>query len=199
MRPFALHRMQVVRKEDKENKLKSFINKILQNTSINLPDKLELTVLARACDSPVLKALLMERDRLQELSCHIRIVVVNRDPEATRELQAFLKEVSSFVGSDARLLDAHEQLTIGQSCSWIGDCMRREPSKRDAYECYSEECRETSAYALKSFDRVWNHAQFVSPQNTGLWKDIKHIPNEVDLKIYEISDEVGNSTISTRH
>lgn len=199
MRPFALHRMQVVRKEEKEHRLKSFIEKLLQNISLQMPDALQLTVLARACDSPVLKALSSEKERLKKLRSQIRIVVVHREPEASEEVKEFLKEFNSRIGCDPRLLDAHEQLTIGQDYSWIGDCMRREPSTRDAYECYSEDCLETTSYALRSFERVWSFAHLIMPFNPSLWKNIQKIPNEFNMTMLETSEEEGSPIISTRH
>ncbi|MEQ1576200.1 MAG: hypothetical protein ABL894_00975, partial [Hyphomicrobium sp.] len=59
---------------------------------------------------------------------------------------------------DARLLDAHEQLILGPSSVWVGDCMRRDPAKRDAYECYASDSAETAVWAKRSFDRVWVRA-----------------------------------------
>lgn len=199
MHPFALHRMQVVRKEEKEHRLKSFIDKLLQNLSPHAPKNLQLTVLARACDSPVLKALISEKERLQILSPEIRIVVVQREPEASEELKLFLRDVNFRIGCDSRLLDAHEQLTIGQDYSWIGDCMRREPSKRDAYECYSENCQETSAYARRSFERLWHFSHLILPDSITPWKDTKYIPNELDLTLIESLEDGASPIVYTRH
>ena len=50
----------------------------------------------------------------------------------------------------------HEQLVLGPAASWVGDCMRRDPMKRDAYECYAADCSKTAGWARTSFDRFWN-------------------------------------------
>ena len=60
---------------------------------------------------------------------------------------------------DVRLLDAHEQLILGPSSVWVGDCMRRDPAKRDAYECYARDSYDTAIWAKRSFDRVWTRAR----------------------------------------
>ena len=43
-----------------------------------------------------------------------------------------------------RLIEAHEQLVLGPQTCWIGDSMRREPAKCDAYETYIDDCAETA-------------------------------------------------------
>ena len=46
-----------------------------------------------------------------------------------------------------RLIEAHEQLVLGPETCWIGDSMRREPSKCDAYETFVDACQATAASA----------------------------------------------------
>ena len=54
-----------------------------------------------------------------------------------------------------RLIEAHEQLVLGPETCWIGDCMRRDPAKCDAYESYVEGCGEAAGCAAVSFERLW--------------------------------------------
>jgi hypothetical protein len=56
---------------------------------------------------------------------------------------------------DPRLLAAHEQLSLTPTCTWVGDCMRREPGKRDALERYAPNCAQTGAHASRSFESLW--------------------------------------------
>ncbi len=56
---------------------------------------------------------------------------------------------------DPRLLAAHEQLSLSPTCTWVGDCMRREPGKRDALERYAANCAQTGAHASRSFESLW--------------------------------------------
>ena len=68
---------------------------------------------------------------------------------------AFASTVQGRFVADARLLDAHELLVLGPATAWIGDCMRRDPAKRDAYEFYSEDAPEAARSSARSFDRLW--------------------------------------------
>jgi hypothetical protein len=56
---------------------------------------------------------------------------------------------------DPRLLAAHEQLSLSATYTWVGDCMRREPGKRDALEHYAANCAKTAAHAARSFENLW--------------------------------------------
>jgi len=38
---------------------------------------------------------------------------------------------------------------------WIGDIMRREPAKRDAFENYVDNCEKTANWAKVAFQRLW--------------------------------------------
>ena len=58
-----------------------------------------------------------------------------------------------------RLIEAHEQLVLGPQTCWIGDSMRREPAKCDAYETILDDCAETAASAMVSFERLWQTSE----------------------------------------
>jgi hypothetical protein len=58
-----------------------------------------------------------------------------------------------------RLIEAHEQLVLGPETCWIGDSMRREPVKCDAYESYIDACAKTTAAAVVSFERLWQTSE----------------------------------------
>jgi hypothetical protein len=58
-----------------------------------------------------------------------------------------------------RLIEAHEQLVLGPETCWIGDSMRREPTKCDAYETYIDDCAKTAASAITSFERLWRTSE----------------------------------------
>ncbi len=59
---------------------------------------------------------------------------------------------------DPRLLAAHEQLVLAPDRAWIGDCMRREPTKRDTYERFAANAPDVAALATRSFERLWRAA-----------------------------------------
>ena len=58
--------------------------------------------------------------------------------------------------TDQRFAAAHEQLSLGDGRVWIGDCMRRDPAKRDAFEMYHDNNLATAAHATASFAKMWD-------------------------------------------
>lgn len=149
--------MHVVRKEQKEARLTAFVGEQLALAAEGAAPGLELSVLARSTDSPVLKALAVYAKAIFQSGIKVRAVVVLAET-ASEDVGTLLSGATVKMGCDTRLLDAHEQLAFGGKVAWIGDCMRREPSKRDAYEIYSAECAETAALTHRSFARVWAFA-----------------------------------------
>ena len=71
-----------------------------------------------------------------------------------------------FSQTNPRLADAHEQLVINDAACWVGDCMRRDPSKRDAFECYAPAHPEASRTAAVSFARLWGACEPVTLRST---------------------------------
>jgi hypothetical protein len=116
-------------------------------------------VIARSPDSPVAQALCTHAGRLAATGIRIRAIFGEIEPGGTAALAApFALPSECRLACDPRLLAAHEQLVLAPDCAWIGDCMRREPSKRDAYERFAANCAETAALASRSFERLWRAA-----------------------------------------
>jgi hypothetical protein len=156
----AKPRIYVVKREEKEGKLTAFILKHLEVTGPQAGARPWLLV-ARCAASPVVKALSAMAPALAAAGCTVNTVLTNAQPNRLETAAGpdveFCGEVR--IASDVRLLDAHEQLWLDETTSWIGDCMRREPAKRDAYESYVTECAETADWGHKAFQRIWAKAQ----------------------------------------
>src|SRR5262249_10884562 len=60
---------------------------------------------------------------------------------------------------DVRLMDAHEQLVLDEQTSWIGDSMRREPLKHDAFETFAADCPDTARCLTVFFERLWQASE----------------------------------------
>lgn len=198
MRTFTPPRMHVVRKEEKEARLTAFIADLLANAVACDLSGLGLTVLARSHESPVLKALAAHADALRSAGLRMRAIVVLDEP-ASPEVNALLAGVPSRCACDARLLDAHEQLAVGDRVAWIGDCMRREPTKRDAYEIYSGDCAETASVAHRSFDRVWSFTGTGKAEPTVAAPAVTAITASVEVSIAAIAEGEPAPVVSTRH
>jgi hypothetical protein len=117
-------------------------------------------LVARSLDSPAARALGAVAADAIALGITLRLVLLKTSatPLLAGGVQGPLVAAASRVISDPRFLDAHEQLVLSSRTAWIGDCMRRDPGKRDAYECYCEDCEATAGWAARSFERLWTAA-----------------------------------------
>jgi hypothetical protein len=149
----------IVRLEDKEEKLKSFIRAVIDHSAANaVPQEEVVLLIVRSVDSPVAKAVAaLVREGIITAPVRTLLAIVPRDdsPTAAETLATLIGTQGGRMVRDVRLFDAHEQLVLGPAASWIGDCMRRDPMKRDAYECFAADCSRTAGWARTSFERLW--------------------------------------------
>lgn len=198
MPTFTPPRMHVVRKEEKETRLTTFVAELLAAGVACDANGRGMTVLARSFDSPVLKALAAQADAIRAAGLKVRVIVVLEEG-ASDAVTGLLAGVELRSACDGRLLDAHEQLAVGDKVAWIGDCMRREPAKRDAYEIYSADCADTAALAHRSFDRVWSFAGAGQREVVAAIADVTAIVAPVEVSIAAIAEGETAPTVSTRH
>lgn len=153
----------VVRKEEKESKLRDFIHGDIAARKCGAVHAGPQTYLmiARSLDSPVTRALLAACAEAAATGVRFRVLFM-LDEGVARDLDAaaadHIATIDARFAADPRLLDAHEFLVLGPATVWIGDCMRRDPSKRDAYEFYSSDAAEAARSAARSFERLWQGA-----------------------------------------
>lgn len=145
----------VVRPEDKERHLCAFISAGI--LSAGTPT-VRATMIAHSPDSPVARALASVAAIETGVTIELRVIFASLDVKgAAADLDR-----TEIVGMrrllDVRLMDAHEQLTLNSSGTWIGDCLRRDPSQRDAFETFAPCDLEASRCATRSFDRLWMRA-----------------------------------------
>ncbi len=161
MRSNTFPRMNVVKKEDKEAKIREFITQDLLARLNGAPSNCACYLLmALSSESPVALALASLATELAAAGISVHVVFARAGhPVKTEAATGFERVAVLRHAADARLLDAHEQLVLGPGTVWVGDCMRRDPAKRDAYECYALDSAETAVWAKRSFDRVWNRAR----------------------------------------
>lgn len=115
-------------------------------------------LIARSPDSPVAQALRAHTATLGQMGLRVRAIFSEIEPgRAVAAVRAapFEAPGECRLARDPRLLAAHEQLVLSAESTWIGDCMRREPTKRDTYERFAANCTETAAHAARSFERLW--------------------------------------------
>lgn len=158
-------RVGVTRHDEKEHKLKEFVRHHLAPSEGGMAAVQDtLTVVARSPDSPVIKALLGLAQEIDTAGLGLRVIFAHLDNESLPETwERDLGPLHCDVrwARRPRLIEAHEQLVIGPVTCWIGDCMRRDPAKCDAFENYVEDCGEAAGCATVSFERLWSASEGV--------------------------------------
>lgn len=150
--------IELVRRSDKEERLVQFIGsyvRAVRDGEVDDPRQQQLTCVAKSLHSPVMRALERVADEIAAAKLDLHAIITEpRAAEApSGTLDALLHSVR--IATDPRLLDAHEQLTLGGTHTWIGDSMRRDADKRDAFERFETACAETNKRGRACFDRFW--------------------------------------------
>jgi hypothetical protein len=148
-------------REEREATLRAFILGEIEAASGERPDA--IAVLAFSPESPVTRAVLSLSGDLAARGMGATIILTGGAAATANETwdlvfsSSFTHEIR--LTTNPRVLDGHEQLIIGDRAVWFGDCMRRDPEKRDAFEKFvTGEPRETQAARL-TFARLWQNAQ----------------------------------------
>ena len=156
-------RVSVTRHEEKEQKLQEFIFQHLAGAPHggDASHATHLLIIARSLESPLVKAVagLTNEITAAGLSARMILAQVDREPLPEEWGRAITFSHEIRWAKHPRLIEAHEQLVLGPETCWIGDCMRRDPAKCDAYESYVEGCGEAAGCAAVSFERLWLASQ----------------------------------------
>ncbi len=199
----------LVRHEEKLENLERFIGCYLDRLSViaaPAPADRMVTLLARSPNSPAAQALIALSSELRSLDVTLGVIFTKLEPAEPLSSWIDLAQPQSHRRAivclrwarNPSLLDAHEQMVLGPLMSWSGDCMRRIPESRDAYELY-DTCHEQSARrAALSFKAMWEvceglpfsrplamPAGLASPGEPGIGAFTGELPQSV--------------TVSTRH
>lgn len=154
-------RIVVVSREEKESKLKTFIAAALaakRDTAID-GFRAPFTLVARAPDSPVAQAVHALASEIAAANIAVRVVLFETEPMSEDTVHASLLDIAGIetrMLNDLRFAAAHEQLVLGPDQVWIGDCMRRDPLKRDAFEMYHDGHAPSASHASASFAKLWD-------------------------------------------
>lgn len=149
--------MQVVKREEKETKLAQFVLGEIAAGRVTLSE--QWNVVALSMDSPVVVALGKVIDDLGGAgSLQVRVLLTGPGKHVAGDTFEMVGQLSIRAASSGHLLDAHEQLVIGSASAWTGDCMRRNPRERDAFETFGANDGQLASWASKSFERLWSGA-----------------------------------------
>lgn len=165
MRLNASHPLQPNNREEKEAKLKDFITRDLdlrRGRAVEGP-AIRYALVARAPDSPSARALQALGAEIMAAGIEIKVILFESDcgfeDGAQSETLLDLAGIDIRFFRDPRFIAAHEQLILGANSSWIGDCMRRDPAKRDAFEVFQGSNKTIAQHAAVSFNRLWARAK----------------------------------------
>jgi hypothetical protein len=124
----------------------------------------EITVIARSHESPIAQAIVRHSALIAERGIRVRALFLAATAQgdagawtATEGGIDFERDIRC--SRNVRHFDAHEQLVLSATSSWVGDCMRRDPVKRDALDLPRAANADAALFAGRSFDRLWRNAQ----------------------------------------
>ena len=154
--------MVVVKKEDKEAKLRELLVDALEMLPAAARDGAApiLRLLAQSNASPVVQAVISLQAQLAAAGVEARVVLTKIDNGVQVQIG---KTGSTRQLMDQRCHDAHELLVLSPTATWIGDCMRRDPATRDSFEMHTLGCAETAKWVGMSFDKLWAMAVPLAP------------------------------------
>jgi hypothetical protein len=188
-------RVSITRHGEKEQNLKDFLLRHIGAAACQggAGQPFDLQIVARSLESPLIKAITSLGPDIAASGLSVRLILAQLDPalnlEAWERSLSFAHEIRW--AKHPRLIEAHEQLVIGPETCWIGDCMRRDPAKCDAYESFVEHSGEAAGCAAVSFERLWLASQ---PLATGKGKLDDVAPPAA------LTNRAGSEpTLATRH
>lgn len=199
MRLSASARMHVVFQEEKESRIKELIQKDLADRKAAGERAFGTTycLVARSSDSPAARALFAVAADAAAMGIEVRTLFVQHSSAAAKSIAAGQAAAGGQwrAIADPRLLDAHEQLVLGEAKAWIGDCMRRDPSRRDSYETYCNSSNAAVLWAARSFERMWTAA---APLGRDGATQIASGAPVIDASLIPMSDTMP-SPVALRH
>ncbi len=196
-------RVSVTRHGDKEQKLKEFVLQHISDArgAAGGDRPCQLQLIARSLESPVVKAIAGLAGEIASAGLAVRMILAHVDQDVLLDGWTHADHPVAFDheirwARRPRLIEAHEQLVLGPQTCWIGDSMRRDPAKCDAFESYVEGCGEAAGCALVSFERLWfaSEALAIRPPHASDIAEAGAMPDAIAKP-----DAASEPTVATRH
>ena len=166
MRLATSPRLQNIGREEREAKLREFVaTALVVRRASGDSAPANITLLARAPDSPVARVIASMAAELAAANISLAAVLLDLDAFTEEPGRPSILDMSNAdirVLADPRFTSAHEQMVLSANIMWLGDCMRRDPAKRDAFELFHHDNPEATSHAAISFNRLWATAQTVN-------------------------------------
>ena len=165
------------------------------------------TLIARSPASPMARALLTVLTECESLAVRVEVLFAKAEP--ADQMAQWLEAAARNDATDPFLLlrkaghpaliDAHEQMVLGTTFSWQGDCMRRDPETRDAFETFECFNSEAAKRVSRTFQALWPKGEkLVAARRIPASQDPAELPAGV-LNLTPGAPGAGGSSASTRH
>jgi hypothetical protein len=123
-----------------------------------------LTMILRSPEADPAKALIGMTGALEHKDVHARIILARIEPDD--DLKKLFDALVALTPNgpahelirwarDPRLLEAHEQVTYGETMCWSGDAMRRDADRRNALTLFDDEAPEAVRLGRLAFEALW--------------------------------------------
>ena len=123
-----------------------------------------LTMILRSPEADPAKALIGMTGALQRKCVRARVILARIEPDD--DLKKLFDALATLAPNEPahelirwarnpRLLEAHEQVTYGETMCWSGDAMRRDADKRNALTLFDEEAPEAVRLGRLAFEALW--------------------------------------------
>lgn len=139
----------------------------LETKGTSLKDR-SLTLIARSPSSEIARALALQAEHLQQKEFSTRMIFAKLAPiEMAAEMASAFnltgggdsKESSVRIVKSPALLNAHEQLVIGDHCCWTGDMLRRAEGNRNGLDIWEDGSAGAAKLAQFAFNAIWPSAK----------------------------------------
>jgi hypothetical protein len=169
MRISTPSRLMTMSRTDKETRIKDFIAESLTAVAEGPGGDGIVTVIVRNNESPAARALCAALSETAA-TLDVRVIVADtRVEDASSPSLAAIPGVECRHLGDPRFGASHEQIVVGRTHVWIGDCLRRDPNKRDAFELYHKADPIARKCATVSFERLWARSRPLTPAKSPLF------------------------------
>jgi hypothetical protein len=152
------------------NRQKQMVSAFLGAVAAGEEQDRTISVLARSADSLPAQVVVAMADELAGAGVTLRIILAGMEPEdALRDFASVLRRLNgaNFADSlrwakNSSLLDAHESASFGSTRCWVGDALRRDPSRRNALSIFSTGDADKARLAALGFTALWHASEAVA-------------------------------------
>lgn len=167
-------------------------------------------LIARSPESYIARAVFQYREKFLSQGARFNVIFANLSP--VHYLSEWICEETSPCANHAEsairwarrpnLVDAHEQFTLNDECTWSGESMRRDVSSRFGFYLFEDGCKDTAIIAERSFHSLWRVCETIPAsqvKRAKLVSDTDFANLQSEASALGVNEPLGNSPEFTRH